>query len=466
MSWTCSRCGHFEKTFYNWDLWGAWHWDDKIGELKSHKAKLQSLQAWESAFDNYQHLCAKCIDQIFTKECSVCKTPFGVLEDCREKLLANLNIHGQPTETFADKKNICPACYGQKAFIRCVRCKQAFHEKSENLSLRYHQNEAARSWLRPCHLDARFDEIGFGREHLCVGCYDELQKNAGAVKYLYDNWAGNTKAEYLKGFDTIKELGRIEENRRMENIDYVADHLKLYAAQIGGNAYTHFFWERHSEKYVAGHGPKGNPFFETDVWYTGSAMAVLVEERSKRSSGSTPAQNDHSDLEVAAGSKQEGAPATFYVVDGLNVIRSVDSRKDASLGVLLTMLLGMKAKGLDFACLFDASTPHILHEIAEPDSKQIYRHLIKKLPEQFLEVPAGTKADDYILDYAHTKNVPIVSNDRFKDYFSKYPWVANKDRRIPAKVIVSTLKVLALGISCELRTDLDLMAKELLANKV
>jgi hypothetical protein len=220
---------------------------------------------------------------------------------------------------------------------------------------------------------------------------------------------------------------------------------------------------------VAGHGPRGNPYYRTeytkDVWYTGSARAVLVAEHLKRGSGSTSARNDEHDLEETANAKLQGKIVTSYVVDGLNVIRSVDSGKEASLGVLLTMLLGMKATGFNFVSLFDASTPHILREMAEPSAEQIYRSLVKKLPSQFLEVPAGTKADDYILDYAHTKNLPIVSNDRFKDYFSKYPWVANKNRRIPAKVIISTLKVLPLGISCELRTDIKQMATELLSNK-
>jgi hypothetical protein len=123
---------------------------------------------------------------------------------------------------------------------------------------------------------------------LCAACYEHLNAAADAISKRFKNWAGGTKHENLKGCRTQKEIGRIEENGHMEDPEAVAHNLKIYAAQIGGNGYVRFFYERHqernSEQYVAGYGKKGNPYYRTkywtEVWYTGYATAIWAERQS------------------------------------------------------------------------------------------------------------------------------------------------------------------------------------------
>lgn len=278
MSWQCSNCNAAGTTL-------AWCWDygDYASDLKKLSARLEAVRAWDSAHDKHVHLCHECFKKITTKECSVCKKAFEVLEDQREKLLTNLREHNQATTNFSDKKHICPQCCEKNSFAKCIRCEESIL-KRESQSSNYCQNEKLRNWLIPYCVDAKHHET-YSSGVLCVGCYEKLQDKADSVAARYKNWAGGTKEEGLRGFKIVETLCRVEENRRMENTDDVAKNLKFYAAQVGGNAYTQFFWERHeeqhAEEYVAGHGPKGNPYYRTrytkEIWYTGYATAVYAE---------------------------------------------------------------------------------------------------------------------------------------------------------------------------------------------
>ena len=153
----------------------------------------------------------------------------------------------------------------------------------------YAANAPVRKWLYPNYKDdphGAKDDWKFMTKPLCPHCYQALQDEADAVANRYQNWVGGTKGEVLRGYQIVKFIGRVEENRRMRDPDSVAKCLKISAARIGGNGYINFFWERHqlhqSEDFVAGYGKNGNPYYKThhwtEVWYTGYATAVWAEK--------------------------------------------------------------------------------------------------------------------------------------------------------------------------------------------
>ena len=263
--------------------------------------KLKEFGEWEPHYEKFEHICSDCLGILARKRCAICSEWFNVLEDHRDLLLKNFREHGQDASRFADKKHICQTCFEKLRFFRCGRCSRALLA-SENQWSDYAGNDKLLSWLCPLHSGLE-DEWTFNGNVLCGDCYKVIRRNVSEIALRYKNWAGGTKGEFLPEHRVVKELGRIEENRQMQDPESVATSLKLYACQIGGNGYIRYFWERHQERhaeeYVAGYGAKGNPYYRTqyrtEVWYTGYATAVLAEPKSNvgnRQSGGEPKRGE------------------------------------------------------------------------------------------------------------------------------------------------------------------------------
>jgi hypothetical protein len=254
---------------------------ERLGDLQ----KLKGFGEWQPRYDKFEHICSDCFVKLSLRRCSLCSDSFDVFKDCRDSLIKNLHEHKKDASTFVDKKYLCPNCFAKNSFALCARCKKSTL-LARSCAPKYFENERLREWLLPYHEESQHDR-DYGV--LCPACYDQLQDSADAVAERYNNWLGGTKGDFLRGYRILKSLGRIEEHGRMNDPDAVAKNLRLYAAQKGGNGYIQFFWERHQERhaeeYVAGYGPKGNPYYRTtyhtDVWYTGYATAVLAERPSQ-----------------------------------------------------------------------------------------------------------------------------------------------------------------------------------------
>jgi|688.fasta_scaffold276853_2 hypothetical protein len=151
-----------------------------------------------------------------------------------------------------------------------------------------------------------------------------------------------------------------------------------------------------------------------------------------------------------------------YIIDGSNVCRSFDRFRPPSLAILLSLLLEIQRRGGSFICFFDASAPNLFEETGGPSLRRAYDDLAKALPQCFVQVPARTQADDFILSHADKECLPIISNDQFKDYFHKYRWLEYEaERRIPGVVINSAVTVLPLQIEVPLENDVSLASRKL-----
>lgn len=117
------------------------------------------------------------------------------------------------------------------------------------------------------------------------------------VQYNIREWVVGTNGDRVPRHQTVATLGTVRSEYATASISAVEDQLKWHSAQLGGNAFIDFIWERHvdfeEERYVAGYGPKGNPYHRTRrqkvITYSGRATAVRVAAVSK-SGGSSQRQ--------------------------------------------------------------------------------------------------------------------------------------------------------------------------------
>lgn len=156
-----------------------------------------------------------------------------------------------------------------------------------------------------------------------------------------------------------------------------------------------------------------------------------------------------------------------YVVDGMNVCwwYSQTHPKEVSIQPLLTVLVTLLENGDDFYCVFDASISHTVgFNGKEADAAKI-EQLLRQHPERFYRVTGSTRADGVILHDANHHDRKIITNDIFRDYKEKYPWLADKytQRLIQGNIQPSglmTLEKLPYG-QLQLRTDTELVLRRI-----
>ena len=138
-------------------------------------------------------------------------------------------------------------------------------------------------------------------------------------------------------------------------------------------------------------------------------------------------------IEQAAPVDQHGG--TEYLLDGSNILHWGASRTGISLKHLLVITDHLKKANQAFQVFFDATAPHVLRKNA-PQGADVYEKLLKDDPEHFCQVPAGTRADDFLLLQADAnKDALILTQDLFRDHVDKYPWLKTERRVIPGMVM-------------------------------
>ena len=116
----------------------------------------------------------------------------------------------------------------------------------------------------------------------------------------------------------------------------------------------------------------------------------------------------------------------FVVIDGANVAYEEKSGGGKpKLANLLKVRRELEERGLDPIIVIDASLKYDID-----DAEQLEK-LIRS--QQVRQVPAGTDADYFIIQFAHELDALIVTNDRYKDYADQYPWIA--ERRLPYMIV-------------------------------
>ena len=139
----------------------------------------------------------------------------------------------------------------------------------------------------------------------------------------------------------------------------------------------------------------------------------------------------------------------FYV-DGTNVLYWEHNGR-VRLDLVLALARTLKARGADYRVFFDASTPHKLREKGCPDDVRCYDEMLRLRPDRFVQVPAGSEADAFILMKADgIPNSIVVSQDRFHDREAIYPWVRNRDRHLTGMALDGELLFPRIGLRISL----------------
>ena len=114
------------------------------------------------------------------------------------------------------------------------------------------------------------------------------------------------------------------------------------------------------------------------------------------------------------------------VIDGANVAyeeRSAGGKP--KLSNLLKVKRELEERGFEAVIIVDASLKYGIDDQAQLET------LIRS--QQVRQVPAGTDADYFIIQFADQLDARVVTNDRYKDYAEQYPWVTQ--RRMPYMIV-------------------------------
>ena len=114
------------------------------------------------------------------------------------------------------------------------------------------------------------------------------------------------------------------------------------------------------------------------------------------------------------------------VIDGANVAYEERSAGGKPLLSNLTKVRReLEERGFEAVILVDASLKYDI------DDQEQLETLIRS--QEVRQVPAGTDADYFIIQFADQLDALIVTNDRYKDYAEQYPWV--NERRLPYMIV-------------------------------
>ena len=114
------------------------------------------------------------------------------------------------------------------------------------------------------------------------------------------------------------------------------------------------------------------------------------------------------------------------VIDGANVAyeeRSAGGKP--KLSNLLKVRRELEESGREAVIIVDASLKYDI------DDQEQLEKLIQS--QQVRQVPAGTDADYFIIQFAHGLDALVVTNDRYRDYAEQYPWIT--ERRLPYMIV-------------------------------
>ena len=220
--------------------------------------------------------------KIALKKCSICNKTIWI--NRLGKLKKNHHDFGKQDEISKDVTSLCKPCYDKHEYVKCTYTGKVFLGKdqvSEESLIPYWEK------LFPYHPE--FESMA---PPISPAGLRRIEEEAKHVDELCTNsWAGGTKGEFLRGYHIEREIGLIREDDHFDSPAEIEEVLKLHAAQLGGNGYIKFFWERHvefhsenveirSQEYDVNSGPTRKrhrkSHHKKETYYTGTAVAVYA----------------------------------------------------------------------------------------------------------------------------------------------------------------------------------------------
>lgn len=120
------------------------------------------------------------------------------------------------------------------------------------------------------------------------------------------------------------------------------------------------------------------------------------------------------------------------VVDGANVAHEETSKDGkARVANIVRVVRELEELGYEPIVIADAS---LRHRVDDPVQLEA---LIDR--GRVHQVPAGTDADYFVLEFAEQYDALVVSNDTYRDRQERYPWI--RRRRVPLMILDGTVQL-------------------------
>ena len=257
-----------------------------------------------------------------------------------------------------------------------------------------------------------------------------------------------TRNDYFRGYQITRDLGWVQVSN-YENTRDVEGAVKIEAAKKGANAVIKMHWRTRRERYVDGHGKKGNPYYKNRTVYDGEGVAVKIEcnNKSTRQSASQLSKKtiyDNSSKPITA-----GYPSGWVGIDGNNVFGAIFNQTndtELSFQIMKKYLLKLKNSPYKYQVFWDGRFTKFAHALKiEPLNAKLEDVLTHNLSISHSELTTSVlsqRVDDLIVPWAHMKTCAIISNDGY-DKDNEDDLIVQKSRQLKDLGLVLNFKIIA-----------------------
>lgn len=293
-------------------------------------------------------------------------------------------------------------------------------------------------------------------KYICSSCLYHLsprQARKDLDRRIGPDWCGTSNTDDLHGAEIVRRFPvlkhktgiemfkdtpwesevktAIKEGKVFTSLEGLRNSFERESVRLGGNGLVNFKWECHKARTDRGECGLTYRHDENSAWlgtmrgfqyFTGSAVPVLAK-RTKvvcavhTTKPTAPRPKDG----VRTGRDQ----VKLMIIDGSNLLR----RKGGNwLQGLNAAQHALTEKRIPWFVCFDANVFHVLEKQGHPGDSKLLHGMVESDSDHYQVVPAGIRADDFILQQANRECAHILSNDLFRDFAEKYPWLKGNQR--------------------------------------
>lgn len=392
-------CGKCHKTIYN----AASPQKEVKNQIKDAKREMDAMRmvctqlGEENSWKDEKLLCASCCKEL--KRVAIAE------------FLSSINREDEPVQP------ILLHLVSKQDSSHCARCGTTVSEENNFApQLRAIYGDEAypySDFKKECR---SFIDGYLHAEAICSSCCWQLRPEHVRADYMFrskDGWIGGVSGSGVPGYCVITKFDTVAYSEgNCHTIDEVKDKLREKALLTGANGFVDFWDDRR------------------DGFYTGHAIPVTFERIDKVGShgAKISPQNTRSDSSYSNKTAEATVKAFLpekLIIDGSNLIRAKGGRSVKGLQSCLEVL---KQKGCHVQVFLDANILHVLRDNDDAYGATRLEKLLADAPSYVKMVPAGARADDFILLRANEDGSHILSNDRFEQYMERYPWL--KEHRL------------------------------------
>ena len=146
-------------------------------------------------------------------------------------------------------------------------------------------------------------------------------------------------------------------------------------------------------------------------------------------------------------SSPESKEVRLLLLDGSNLARQFPKYGAKTLEFVIKAIVG---RGWRYHVFFDRNIDYVLKEAGDEEGLKLLERLRRDDSDNLTVVPAGSEADEFMLLFADKRDCDIISNDTFKAFADRFPWVldrANRRRVHSFAYVVDELLIPSLDLS-------------------